>query len=60
RETRHLYATLSPDLEDLEQFELKIANNLTQALLGSRLLPIRSMIRKLVHRYLIDFYQSTG
>ncbi|CAG7728741.1 unnamed protein product [Allacma fusca] len=59
-ETRHLYATFPPHLEDLGKFELKIAKNLTQSLLGSKLLPIRSTIRKFVHRYLVDFYQSTG
>ncbi|CAG7728742.1 unnamed protein product [Allacma fusca] len=60
RETSQLYSTFPPHLENLEQFEFKIVKNLTQALLGSRLLPIRSTIRKLVHTYLIDFYQSTG
>ncbi|CAG7730131.1 unnamed protein product [Allacma fusca] len=60
KETRHRYATLISDLEDLEHFEHKFAQNLTHSLIDSKLLSSRSKIRRFVHAYLVDFYQSSG
>ncbi|CAG7824327.1 unnamed protein product [Allacma fusca] len=55
-----IYAQYIVDLKNLERFEFQIVKNLTHTLLATEKLPLGSDIRKLVHVYLTDFYQSSG
>ncbi|CAG7824326.1 unnamed protein product, partial [Allacma fusca] len=55
-----LYAQSISNIRDLEHFEIQIVKNLTHTLLATQKLPLGSDIRKLVHLYLTDFYQSSG
>ncbi|CAG7722382.1 unnamed protein product [Allacma fusca] len=59
-DSKNMYSRFIRDLQDLERFETRIVKNLTQSLLSSKALPIKSELRRLVELYVRDFYQSCG